>query len=263
MTQPRTPPLDLDLTSANPWLHQTTAPAGSPDDTPAPTARTRTAPLWEMRCSDGADAWRHKQPAPRAPPAHPKPRGAVVPAAEMAAALREKDEQLAALQETASALATQLRGSESRVVILEARVSGAEHGARQLQVGIDQASATSSAALKLLAEYRRARYSATSEEGREGDDDGAKHPPSRDEVLEIATHLKFDLKAHPSLEWLAREAIDAPLPAGWSEHTDDSDIGRAFFFHQASGRRQWSHPHDGLFSQLYSNLSAVLQPADE
>lgn len=117
-----------------------------------------------------------------------------------------------------------------------------------------QALATSSASLELLAEYRRARYSSAEE-------DGTKQPPSREEVREIAQHLKFDLAAHPSLEWLAREAIDAPLPAEWSEQMDG--YGRAFYFHKVSGRSQFSHPHDALFSRTYASLSAVLQPADD
>ena len=113
MEQPqRTPSLDLDLTSLNRWLDQSSAaPArGSPpDDAPESPLRSSrpAAPLFVMRTSDGADAWRHKQsatpaeetgawrhkqPVPRAPPSTPKP--FVVPTAEIAAALRSKDEQL-------------------------------------------------------------------------------------------------------------------------------------------------------------------------
>lgn len=172
MEQPqRTPSLDLDLTSLNRWLDQSSAaPArGSPpDDAPESPLRSSrpAAPLFVMRTSDGADAWRHKQsatpaeetgawrhkqPVPRAPPSTPKP--FVVPTAEIAAALRSKDEQLAALQTTAAALATQLRGAESRVMILEARVGGAEHGARQLQVGLDQVGFESSSIVYMYDEF--------------------------------------------------------------------------------------------------------------
>ena len=38
---------------------------------------------------------------------------------------------------------------------------------------------------------------------------------------EYAAYLNFDLSAHPDLEWLAAEAIDAPLPPSWATFEDE------------------------------------------
>jgi len=47
---------------------------------------------------------------------------------------------------------------------------------------------------------------------------------------------------------VAQEAFDAPLPASWSEHTDDE--GRLYFFREASGESAWEHPMDGVYREL-------------
>ena len=59
--------------------------------------------------------------------------------------------------------------------------------------------------VELLGEYRKARYAEEDEDG------NTREPPTQDEIKEYAEYLRFDLKAHPALQWLATEAIDAPL----------------------------------------------------
>ena len=48
------------------------------------------------------------------------------------------------------------------------------------------------------------------------------------EIIEFAKYLGIDPSNESSLLWIAQEAIQAPLPAGWSDHTDDN--GNVYFY---------------------------------
>jgi|EP01047_Picozoa_sp_COSAG01_P003073 hypothetical protein len=79
------------------------------------------------------------------------------------------------------------------------------------------------------------------------------------------------------MEWLATEAIDAPLPPGTTEHqhhtsgcggqTDD-DAATAkqpagtFFFNRETNRSSYEHPYDRLYRELYRCLTATAEAAD-
>lgn len=54
--------------------------------------------------------------------------------------------------------------------------------------------------------------------------------------------------AGASLAWLVREAFEAPLPKGWTQHGDDQ--GRAYFCDGFSGEITWSHPMDSVYREL-------------
>mmetsp|Transcript_60401 Transcript_60401/g.128013 ORF Transcript_60401/g.128013 Transcript_60401/m.128013 type:complete len:314 (-) Transcript_60401:325-1266(-) len=59
-------------------------------------------------------------------------------------------------------------------------------------------------------------------------------------------HVDFDFDS--DLQWIVQEAFNAPLPASWSEHTDDE--GRLYFFREASGESSWEHPMDAVYREL-------------
>ena len=48
------------------------------------------------------------------------------------------------------------------------------------------------------------------------------------EIIEFAKYLGIDPSKESSLLWIAQEAIQAPLPAGWSDHTDNN--GNVYFY---------------------------------
>ena len=48
---------------------------------------------------------------------------------------------------------------------------------------------------------------------------------------EYAQYLGIDPTTEESLLWVAKKCMNAPLPNGWQEFTDDEN--RAYFYHQA------------------------------
>eukprot|EP00913_Durusdinium_trenchii_P025808 g24222.t1 len=56
------------------------------------------------------------------------------------------------------------------------------------------------------------------------------------------------------LLWVAKEAFEAPLPSGWSEHFDPE--GRVYFFSQVTQRSSWSHPLDDVFRELIQLINS-------
>jgi len=47
---------------------------------------------------------------------------------------------------------------------------------------------------------------------------------------------------------VVREAFHAPLPRGWTEHTDDE--GRVYFFQETYNQSTWEHPMDAVYREL-------------
>lgn len=83
---------------------------------------------------------------------------------------------------------------------------------------------------------------------------------SSEEVAQHAAYLGFDLHAHPELLWLAEEASEAPVPAGWAAHTDAE--GQVFYY--STEKRDGSpppstydHPLDEHYRMLYAIMSGV------
>ena len=48
--------------------------------------------------------------------------------------------------------------------------------------------------------------------------------------------------------WIAEVALQAPLPAPWREHHDDS--GHAYFHNPQTGETVWRHPNDSHFERI-------------
>lgn len=69
-----------------------------------------------------------------------------------------------------------------------------------------------------------------------------------EETLEMAEYLGIRILSEPHLLWIVEKAVRAPLPAGWSVHTDKD--GRTFFYNSGAGITRWDHPLDPHFRQL-------------
>eukprot|EP00965_Chrysotila_dentata_P254545 6211913-Pleurochrysis_carterae.AAC.1 len=72
---------------------------------------------------------------------------------------------------------------------------------------------------------------------------------THEEVLQMARHLGMNVTEDAHLLWIARSALEAPMPEGWSEATTDS--GERFFVDSATGTSSWRLPTDEQYRLLY------------
>ena len=79
-------------------------------------------------------------------------------------------------------------------------------------------------------------------------DDG----PSENAVLDYAAYLGFSDPAgtEKDLLYIARWALTAPVPDGWSVHLDGD--GLEFFHNVVTGESQYEHPMDAHYTRLYN-----------
>ena len=76
--------------------------------------------------------------------------------------------------------------------------------------------------------------------------------PSPLEIVEYARWIGMDPLRDSHLLWICEEALEAPLPAGWSEHFDEDD--EAYYHCAHSGETTREHPLDAHYRQLYMSL---------
>eukprot|EP00736_Rhodelphis_marinus_P004747 Rmarinus@m.22937 len=74
--------------------------------------------------------------------------------------------------------------------------------------------------------------------------------PTDSEVAEYARYLGMDPLKEPEYLWLAKEALCAALPFGWSEHVDPSD-GTVYYYCNQTDESQWEHPLDEYYRWFY------------
>ena len=74
------------------------------------------------------------------------------------------------------------------------------------------------------------------------------------EALDMAAYLGMSLPADNPLLWIAQDALEAELPAGWTELTDQD--GQPYFADHL-GHTTRSHPHDAYYKALYDVLKSV------
>lgn len=79
------------------------------------------------------------------------------------------------------------------------------------------------------------------------------------DIREYAQSLGADLETEPELRWVVQEAFNAPLPAAWSEHTDDAE--RVYFFHEVTSQSTWEHPMDAVYRELLGFVKQVTSEA--
>lgn len=84
---------------------------------------------------------------------------------------------------------------------------------------------------------------------------GGRVPPGEMGAVEaMATHLGMDPRRDKELLWIAREALHAPRPSGWSEV--HGEAGNVYYVEQATGRTSWWLPTDDEFRRLYQRKRA-------
>lgn len=67
------------------------------------------------------------------------------------------------------------------------------------------------------------------------------------DLCEYGLILGADLQ-EPDMDWVVREAFEAPLPQSWTEHEDSE--GRVYFYSQVTEESTWAHPMDGVYREL-------------
>ena len=78
-----------------------------------------------------------------------------------------------------------------------------------------------------------------------------------DEAVEgFAVYLGMDPTADADLLYIAREAMQAPLPAGWAQFTDEEGGGGTYFYNADTDASSWVHPMDEHYKQLYATERA-------
>jgi Ca2+-binding EF-hand superfamily protein len=76
-----------------------------------------------------------------------------------------------------------------------------------------------------------------------------------EELIDMAEYLGIRVLSEPYLLWIVDAAVRAPVPEGWSIHTDKK--GRNFFFNRQLGTSQWDHPLDSDFRRLRDEYRVI------
>lgn len=79
-----------------------------------------------------------------------------------------------------------------------------------------------------------------------------------EKLAEYAEYLGINPVMEQDILWIARRCMDAPLPKGWKEFTDDQ--GQSYFHNESKQETSWDHPLDShvrTFSH-YSSTHAIV-----
>lgn len=74
------------------------------------------------------------------------------------------------------------------------------------------------------------------------------HMDDETKLHEYAEYLGIDAVVEENILWIAKKCMNAPLPKGWKEFTDDQ--GQSYFHHETKNETSWDHPLDSHFKQL-------------
>ena len=77
-------------------------------------------------------------------------------------------------------------------------------------------------------------------------------------LLSMAACLGMDPTRDKDLLWIARSALEAPLPDGWEELEDED--GTRYFHERASGKTSWQLPSDDYYRQVVRASLGLGQP---
>ncbi|CAM9384131.1 unnamed protein product, partial [Choristocarpus tenellus] len=69
------------------------------------------------------------------------------------------------------------------------------------------------------------------------------------ELVEMARKLGIRVSSDVNELWVAREALRAPLPGGWSIHTETNS--KVYYHNELTGKTMWDHPLDPYYRKLY------------
>jgi Ca2+-binding EF-hand superfamily protein len=71
------------------------------------------------------------------------------------------------------------------------------------------------------------------------------YPP---EMIDMCEYLGIRILSEPELLWIVEEAVNAPLPEGWTIHHNQE--GKTYFYHKKQNVTRWDHPLDPYFRKL-------------
>eukprot|EP01043_Picozoa_sp_COSAG02_P055382 COSAG02_NODE_6410_length_3589_cov_1.497994_3_plen_168_part_00 len=63
-----------------------------------------------------------------------------------------------------------------------------------------------------------------------------------EKLAEYAEYLGINPETEENILWIAKRCMNAPLPKGWKEFTDDQ--GQSYFHNEAKQETAWDHPLD-------------------
>ena len=86
----------------------------------------------------------------------------------------------------------------------------------------------------------------------EADDDAA--------ATEYARYLGIEPGEDAEMMWIAKEALTAEVPDGWTECNED---GQTFYFHEAEDRSSWEHPMDAHYKELVKETRRSSLPQEQ
>ena len=83
--------------------------------------------------------------------------------------------------------------------------------------------------------------------------------PSTEEVIEYAKFLGMNIEDDHDKEllWIAKEAMAAALPAGWTQHEDKD--GFVFFYSAATEQSTYEHPMDDFYRKVYQRAKTTTE----
>jgi hypothetical protein len=83
--------------------------------------------------------------------------------------------------------------------------------------------------------------------------------PSTEEVIEYAKFLGMNIQDDRDKEllWIAKEAMAAALPAGWTQHEDKD--GFVFFYNAATEQSTYEHPMDDFYRKVYQRAKTTTE----
>lgn len=81
---------------------------------------------------------------------------------------------------------------------------------------------------------------------------GGADQPTQEEIVEYAVYLGMDPTADAELLYIAEWALTAPLPDGWTEHSDAS--GNEFYYNAMTGVSTYEHPLDEHYRAYYRRI---------
>ncbi|GHP02817.1 hypothetical protein PPROV_000157200 [Pycnococcus provasolii] len=85
--------------------------------------------------------------------------------------------------------------------------------------------------------------------------------PTAEEIADYARYLGMDPVMDKHLLYIAEWAITAPLPEGWTEHTDAD--GNEFYYNNVTGVSTYEHPLDDQYRSYYRKLKAEEKAKEE
>lgn len=80
--------------------------------------------------------------------------------------------------------------------------------------------------------------------------------PTQEEIEDYAEWLGADLQNDRDLFWIAKEALQAPIPPGWKLYQRKDGTGEPFYFNLKTGESLWDHPLDAHYKELFKEEKA-------